>query len=62
MSTLDRRFRAYADTRKKWSDKMTAVTAKKDAALERLRTISEKEKEMEEREKKLEEENSRLKG
>ncbi|KAG1327879.1 hypothetical protein COCNU_01G018130 [Cocos nucifera] len=56
--TLERGFWAYADTCKKWSDQMAAVTAKKDAALEHLQAIFNREKEMEEQEKKLKEENS----
>ncbi|EHA8588780.1 hypothetical protein COCNU_scaffold006649G000020 [Cocos nucifera] len=59
---LERGFRAYIDTHKKWSDKMAVVTTERDTALECLRTIFDKEKEMEEQEKKLEEENFQLKA
>ncbi|KAG1328013.1 hypothetical protein COCNU_01G019470 [Cocos nucifera] len=61
VSTLDKGFRAYADTRKKWSDQVAAIKAERVATHERLSAISDKEKEMEGWEKKLEE-NSHLKA
>ncbi|EHA8590035.1 hypothetical protein COCNU_scaffold014503G000010 [Cocos nucifera] len=62
VSTLDKGFRAFADTPKKWSDQMVVVIAERDAVQERLQAISDREKEMEEWEKKLKVENSQLKA
>ncbi|KAG1358625.1 hypothetical protein COCNU_08G000710 [Cocos nucifera] len=61
VSALDKGFRVYIDTCKKWLDRMAVVIAERDTIRECLQAISDKEKEMEEWEKKLEEENSHLK-
>ncbi|KAG1348248.1 hypothetical protein COCNU_06G020770 [Cocos nucifera] len=60
VSTLDKRFRSYADTSKKWLDQMAAIKAERDSTHEHLQATSNRAKEMEERKKRLEEENSRL--